>query len=222
MRATKFYPRLIRFLRPHGWRMAGNIIFNVIGAALDGYSFALLIPFLNALFNQPPLVVGRGWVNNFLQLHDRCAARRGPSDGVAAQCDRRHARRRGGQEHVHLARRRTRRGAAGNVTRDLRDAVFRHMQHCRIRCFTQHQGRADHVPHSQRHGTDQGDRHRGRDARGEFGLARHRVHRVSPGHFVAAHAHLARDRAATHTRAAAAAASAASRLSACCATITAR
>ena len=67
MRATKFYPRLIKFLRPHGWRMAGNIFFNLIGAALDGYSFALLIPFLNALFNQPPLVVGRGWVNNFLQ-----------------------------------------------------------------------------------------------------------------------------------------------------------
>jgi subfamily B ATP-binding cassette protein MsbA len=67
VRATKFYPRLIKFLRPHGWRMAGNIFFNLIGAALDGYSFALLIPFLNALFNQPPLVVGRGWVNDFLQ-----------------------------------------------------------------------------------------------------------------------------------------------------------
>ena len=39
------YRRITPFLRPHAWRMAGNIFFNLIGAALDGYSFALLIPF---------------------------------------------------------------------------------------------------------------------------------------------------------------------------------
>ncbi|HUO51815.1 MAG TPA: ABC transporter transmembrane domain-containing protein [Gemmatimonadaceae bacterium] len=66
MRAAIFYPRLLKFLRPHAWRMAGNIFFNLIGAGLDGYSFALLIPFLNALFQQAPLPVKSGWVNDFL------------------------------------------------------------------------------------------------------------------------------------------------------------
>ena len=47
--------------------MGGNILFNLIGAGLDGYSFALLIPFLNALFQQAPLPLKQGWVNNFLQ-----------------------------------------------------------------------------------------------------------------------------------------------------------
>ena len=51
------YRRITPFLRPHAWRMAGNIFFNLIGAALDGYSFALLIPFLNALFELPALPI---------------------------------------------------------------------------------------------------------------------------------------------------------------------
>ena len=46
--------------------MAGNIFFNLIGAALDGYSFALLIPFLNALFGLPALPIRSGWVTDFL------------------------------------------------------------------------------------------------------------------------------------------------------------
>jgi len=61
------YRRLLVFLRPHRWRMAGNIGFNIIAAALDGYAFALLIPFLNALFNQPPLPLGKGYVNEVLR-----------------------------------------------------------------------------------------------------------------------------------------------------------
>ncbi len=63
----RIYPRLFRFLRPHAWRMAGNIGFNLIGAALDGYSVALLIPFLNSLFGQPPLPIRTGWVSDFLK-----------------------------------------------------------------------------------------------------------------------------------------------------------
>ena len=66
MRATQFYPRLVRFLRPHGWRMAGTITFNLMASALDGYAFALLIPFLNALFQQAPLPVRSGWLKDFL------------------------------------------------------------------------------------------------------------------------------------------------------------
>jgi subfamily B ATP-binding cassette protein MsbA len=50
------YWRLLQFLRPHWWRMAGNILANVVAAGLDAFSFTLLIPFLNALFNAPSLL----------------------------------------------------------------------------------------------------------------------------------------------------------------------
>jgi subfamily B ATP-binding cassette protein MsbA len=43
--------------------MAGNIACNVIAAGLDVFSFTLLIPFLNALFNQPSLLPrSAGWI----------------------------------------------------------------------------------------------------------------------------------------------------------------
>ena len=47
------YPRLLRFLRPHWWRMAGTVVCNLSAAVLDVFTITLLIPFLNALFNQP-------------------------------------------------------------------------------------------------------------------------------------------------------------------------
>src|SRR3954467_13740149 len=50
------YRRLLGFLRPHWWRMAGNVTSSVIAAGLDAFSFTLLIPFLNALFKQPSLL----------------------------------------------------------------------------------------------------------------------------------------------------------------------
>ena len=44
------YRRLLSFLRPHAGRMAGTIACNVGAALLDVFSFTLLIPFLDALF----------------------------------------------------------------------------------------------------------------------------------------------------------------------------
>jgi ATP-binding cassette, subfamily B, bacterial MsbA len=44
------FRRLLGFLRPHSWRMAGTIASNVTAAVLDVFSFTLLIPFLDALF----------------------------------------------------------------------------------------------------------------------------------------------------------------------------
>jgi len=32
----RVYRRLLEFLRPHAWRLAGNVVLNVIAAALDG------------------------------------------------------------------------------------------------------------------------------------------------------------------------------------------
>ena len=48
------YRRLLSFLRPHRWRMAGSVACNIAAAVLDVFSFTLLIPFLDRLFDQPP------------------------------------------------------------------------------------------------------------------------------------------------------------------------
>lgn len=63
---TNVYPRLLRFLRPHRARMALTVVTNVLAAVLDVFSFTLLIPFLNALFGEPPLTNKPGLVNDVL------------------------------------------------------------------------------------------------------------------------------------------------------------
>jgi ATP-binding cassette, subfamily B, bacterial MsbA len=45
------YRRLLTFLRPHRWRMAGTVACNILAAVLDVFSLTLLIPFLDRLFN---------------------------------------------------------------------------------------------------------------------------------------------------------------------------
>jgi subfamily B ATP-binding cassette protein MsbA len=61
------YRRLLRFLRPHSGRMLGAIGASALAALFDAYSFSLLIPFLNALFGMPSLLpVNSGWLTAFL------------------------------------------------------------------------------------------------------------------------------------------------------------
>ena len=61
------YRRLLRFLRPHSGRMFGAIGASALAAIFDAYSFSLLIPFLNALFGMPSLLpVKSGWLTAFL------------------------------------------------------------------------------------------------------------------------------------------------------------
>jgi len=60
------YRRLLPFVAPHGWRMAGTIAANIGAALLDVFSVALLVPFLNTLFNQPPLAIKSGWLSDLL------------------------------------------------------------------------------------------------------------------------------------------------------------
>ncbi len=61
------YRRLLPFVRPHGWRMAGAIAGNIGAAVLDAFSLALLIPFLNTLFDQPPIGLGGGGLSALLR-----------------------------------------------------------------------------------------------------------------------------------------------------------
>lgn len=50
MRPTSTWRRVVAFLRPHYWRLAATIACNLGAAALDVFSFTLLIPFLDRLF----------------------------------------------------------------------------------------------------------------------------------------------------------------------------
>jgi ABC-type multidrug transport system fused ATPase/permease subunit len=130
------YRRLLVFLRPHWWRMAGNVVANVIGAALGAFSYTLLVPFLNTLFNQPnPLSKAAGWVDAAQRLT------------IGAFVDANNPRRSLAaviivimivvaikNVFVWLA------GQFGAslqeyVTRDMRDAVFSHMQRLPLRYF---------------------------------------------------------------------------------------
>lgn len=61
------YRRLAPFVRPHGWRMAGAIAGNIGAALLDAFSLALLIPFLNTLFDQPPISLKAGGLSSLLR-----------------------------------------------------------------------------------------------------------------------------------------------------------
>ena len=61
------YGRLYPYLRPHRGRMAGAIAANMVSAILDGFTLALLIPFLNTLFDQAPLPLGGSGLSNLLR-----------------------------------------------------------------------------------------------------------------------------------------------------------
>jgi subfamily B ATP-binding cassette protein MsbA len=64
----RVYRRLLRFLRPHAWRLGGNVVLNVLAAALDGVAFTLLIPFLNTLFGlESQVATGMGWLTALQQ-----------------------------------------------------------------------------------------------------------------------------------------------------------
>lgn len=60
------YRRLLPYLRPHAWRMAATMLCNIGAAVLDAFTLALLIPFLNILFDQPPISLQAGWVSDLL------------------------------------------------------------------------------------------------------------------------------------------------------------
>lgn len=108
--------------------MVGNIAFNMIASVLDGFSFTLLIPFLNELNGNPTPIPKLGFVSDLLQR-------------VIGQfiTNRPHIE---ALEHVILAigvvvlvknvfvwlAGQMGAGLQEYVTRDLRDAVFHHMQ----------------------------------------------------------------------------------------------
>ena len=131
------YRRLLVFLRPHWVRLAGNIVSNIIGAALDGVAFTLLIPFLNVLFyGDDKLGDGGTWLTHLLKTlvggmlvpGDKMASLRGISIVIVAMVIVKNLFLwMGGQLGASLQER---------ITRDLRDTVFRHMQRLPLGWFS--------------------------------------------------------------------------------------
>ncbi|MDQ6870825.1 MAG: ABC transporter ATP-binding protein/permease [Gemmatimonadota bacterium] len=131
------YKRLLPFLRPHFWRMAITIVANLVAALLDGFAIALLIPFLNILFHQPSTAMKSGWISKLLDA--TVGSRIVPGDEM-------HSLRNviilvllavilknllvwvAGQFGATLQE---------FVTRDLRNAVYRHLAHLPLGYFTQ-------------------------------------------------------------------------------------
>jgi subfamily B ATP-binding cassette protein MsbA len=124
------YRRLLRYLRPHSWRMAGTIACNVVAAALDVFSFTLLVPFLNALFGAAQLIPSSSptWITRlqqqmvgaFLNPADRLGSVEVMMVAIIAIVALKNVFVwLGGQLGASLQE---------NVTRDLRDGVFRHLQ----------------------------------------------------------------------------------------------
>ena len=132
----RLYARLIRFLRPHTWRMAATIGSNTLASVLDAFAFTLLIPFLNALFHQPQLIPpNMGWlgrlqeavVGRMLDPADPMRSLLGVIGTILALVVAKNVFVwLGGQLGATLQE---------YVTRDLRDAVFVHMQRLPLRFF---------------------------------------------------------------------------------------
>ena len=131
------YRRLLRFLRPHTGRLAANVVCNVVAAMLDVLAFALLIPFLNTLFgNQSPIPAGLGPLTTLLNamvggllIPDEPAASllRVILLIVLLVTLKNVFIWLGGQFGASLQER---------ITRDLRDAVFQHMQRLPLGWFS--------------------------------------------------------------------------------------
>ena len=126
------YPRLLGFLRPHWWRMVGTIACNLVAAVLDVFTITLLIPFLNALFNQPQTglitEIQQRIVGSFLDPADRMGSLRNVLILIMVAVVVKNLL-------IWLS---SQLGASLQeyVTRDLRNAIYRHLQHLPLPYFT--------------------------------------------------------------------------------------
>jgi len=117
--------------------MAITIVANLLAALLDGFAIALLIPFLNILFHQPATAMPKGFVGNL--LHTIVGGRIIPGDEM------RSLRNVIILVMISVILKNLLVWIAGQfgatlqeyVTRDLRNAVYRHLAHLPLGYFTQ-------------------------------------------------------------------------------------
>ena len=117
--------------------MAVSICANILAALLDGFSIALLIPFLNILFHQPAIGITKGWVAKLLNStvgsriipgHEMESLRNVILLVLAAVVLKNILVWLSGQLGATLQE---------YVTRDLRNAVYRHLANLPLGYFTQ-------------------------------------------------------------------------------------
>ncbi len=65
---SKLWRRLWSFVQPHRGKLIAVVILNILAAVFDVFSLGLLIPFFNALFNQPALIPDTGNVSKILDV----------------------------------------------------------------------------------------------------------------------------------------------------------
>lgn len=129
---TSLYRRLLGFLRPHWWRMAGTIACNLVAAVLDVFTVTLLIPFLSALFGLPqvgPVTdVQLRLIGRFLDEADRMGSLRNILLLIMAAVIAKNL----------LIWVSSQLGASLQeyVTRDLRNALYAHLQRLPLPFFT--------------------------------------------------------------------------------------
>lgn len=133
------YRRLLHFLRPYRGRVAGTLLLSATANALAALSFALFIPFLNTLFELPPLGIGtpnrmtlllRQLIGRFLDGADKMDALRTVIVVILATMLLKNAFAwLAGQMGAGLQER---------VTRDLRNAVYTHLELLSLRFFQRH------------------------------------------------------------------------------------
>ena len=126
------YSRLLAFLRPHWWRMAGTIACNLVAAVLDVFTITLLIPFLNALFDQPQsgfiTEIQQRMIGAFLDPADRMGSLRNILVIIMLAVLAKNL----------LIWMSSQLGASLQefVTRDLRNALYKHLQRLPLPYFT--------------------------------------------------------------------------------------
>ncbi|HYV97196.1 MAG TPA: ABC transporter ATP-binding protein, partial [Gemmatimonadaceae bacterium] len=130
------YRRLLAFLRPHRTKLIGNIVANVVASWLDVAAFALLIPFLNLLFKNQALPDRENPLARMLNallgpIIDPSQPMKSLKGVIYVMLALVVAKNVflwiGGQMGAALQER---------ITRDIRDAVFRHMQRLPLGWFS--------------------------------------------------------------------------------------
>jgi subfamily B ATP-binding cassette protein MsbA len=124
------YGRLLGYLRPYRARMAGTILFSLIAAGLEVFSFTLLVPFLNQLWNQTSFTTVKGapdWIDRgqawliglFLDRADPMGSMRAVIIAILVITVVKNV--------VSWMAGQLGASVQEYVTRDLRDSVFRHL-----------------------------------------------------------------------------------------------
>ena len=133
------YRRLQQFLRPYYGRVVGTLLLSALANALSAFSYALFVPFLNTLFDRQPFDAGAGSkMSALLQaIGSRVLAGRETMAALRIVILVILVTMLLKNVFAWLAGQ-TGAGLQERVTRDLRNAVYTHLERLPLRFFTSH------------------------------------------------------------------------------------